>query len=141
MDQNELEETDDDFVVEITNLHQDDKEGTSNTLHFFMETWLLSPEYRKQRSIATAICMGLALLIVLFALFPVSRLFLRRSLPTYYFGLDANPPWGSLFVDGKHVALFSRGAYRLFSLPPGQHTLTCMLLHLRRSSAIFLCHW
>jgi len=129
MDQNELEEPHDDFVVEITNLPQDDEEGSSNTLRFFTETWLLSPKYRKQKTIATAICMGLALLIVLFALTPVSRLFPRGSPPTVepstsYFGLDANPPWGSLSVDGKRVALFSRGAYTLFSLPPGQHTLT-----------------
>src|SRR5712692_7098028 len=129
MDQNELEEPHDDFVVEITNLPQDDEAGSSNTLRFFTETWLLSPKYRKQKTIATAICMGLALLIVLFALTPVSRLFPRGSPPTVepstsYFGLDANPPWGSLSVDGKRVALFSRGAYTLFSLPPGQHTLT-----------------
>ncbi len=129
MDQNELEEPHDDFVVEITNLPQDDEAGSSNTPRFFMETWLLSPKYRKQKTIATAVCMGLALLIVLFALTPVSRLFPRGSPPTvepstYYFGLDANPPWGSLSVDGKRVALFSRGAYTLFSLPSGQHTLT-----------------
>src|SRR5258708_27052377 len=129
MDQNELEEPHDDFVVEITNLPQDDEAGSSKTLRFFTETWLLSPKHRKQKTIATAICMGLALLIVLFALTPVSRLFPRGSPPTVepstsYFGLDANPPWGSLSVDGKRVALFSRGAYTLFSLPRGQHTLT-----------------
>ncbi len=97
MDQNELEEPHDDFVVEITNLPQDDEAGSSNTLRFFTETWLLSPKHRKQKTIATAICMGLALLIVLFALTPVSRLFPRGSPPTVepstsYFGLDANPP-------------------------------------------------
>lgn len=129
MDQNELEEPQDDDVVEITNLNQDDEEGSSNTPRFFMETWLLSPKYRKQKTIATAVCMGLGLLIVLFALTPVSRLFPPGSPPTvepstYYFGLDANPPWGSLSVDGKRVALFSRGAYTLFSLPRGRHTLT-----------------
>ncbi len=129
MDQNELEEPQDDDVVEITNLNQDDEAGSSNTPRFFMETWLLSPKYRKQKTIATAVCMGLGLLIVLFALTPVSRLFPPGSPPTvepstYYFGLDANPPWGSLSVDGKRVALFSRGAYTLFSLPRGQHTLT-----------------
>src|SRR5215469_3991743 len=129
MDQNELEEPHDDFVVEITNLYQDDEEGSAKTPRFFIETWLLSPRYRKQKTMATAICVGLALLIVLFALTPVSRLFLRGSPPTvepstYYFGLDANPPWGSLSVDGKRVALFSRGAYTLFSLPRGQHALT-----------------
>src|SRR5258707_3892769 len=129
MDQNELEEPQDDDVVEITNLNQDDEAGSSNTRRFFMEPWLLSRKYRKQKTIATAVCMGLALLIVLFALTPVSRLFPRGSPPTvepstYYFGLDANPPWGLLSVDGKRVALFSRGAYTLFSLPRGQHTLT-----------------
>ena len=129
MDQNELEEPHDDDVVEITHLHQDDEAGSANTPRFFTQTWLLSPKYRKQKTIAAAMCMGLALLIVLFALTPVSRLFLGGSPPTVepstsYFGLDANPPWGSLSVDGKRVALFSRGAYTLFSLPPGQHTLT-----------------
>ena len=129
MDHNELEEPHDDDVVEITTLHQDDEEGSANTPRFITQTWLLSPKYRKQKTIAAAMCMGLALLIVLFAMTPVSRLFLRGSPSTVepsisYFGLDANPPWGSLSVDGKRVALFSRGAYTLFSLPPGQHTLT-----------------
>jgi hypothetical protein len=129
MDQNELDEPPDDFAVGITDLPQDDEEGSATTPRFFMATWLRSPRYRKQKTIATAICMGLALLIVLLALTPVSRLFLGGSPPTvepstYYFGLDANPPWGSLSVDGKRVALFSRGAYTLFSLPRGQHTLT-----------------
>jgi len=96
MDHNELEEPQDD-VVEITNLNQDGEEGSANTPRFFTQTWLLSPKYRKQKTLAAAICMGLALLIVLFALTPVSRLFLRGSPPTvepstYYFGLDANPP-------------------------------------------------
>ncbi len=68
MDQNELEEPHDDFAVEITNLHHDNEEGSSRTPRFFMEPWLLSPKYRKQKTIATAIGMGLALLIVLFAL-------------------------------------------------------------------------
>jgi hypothetical protein len=129
MDHNELEEPPDDFVVEITHLNQDDEEGSSNALRFFTETRVLSPRYHKQRTIAAATCMGLVLLIVLFALTPVSQLFLNGSPPTvvpatYYFGLDAHPPWGSLSVDGKRAALFSRGAYTLFSLPPGQHTLT-----------------
>jgi hypothetical protein len=129
MDQNELNEPHDDFAVEITNLPHDDEEGSSRTPRFFAETWLLSPKYRKQKTIVATIGMGLALLIVLFALTPVSQLFLRGSPPpvepsTYYFGLDANPPWGSLSVDGKRVALFSRGTYTLFSLPRGQHTLT-----------------
>ena len=82
MDHNELEEPYDDDVVEITNLHQDDEEGSANTPRFFTQSWLLSPKYRKQKTIAAAMCMGLALLIVLFALAPVSRLFLRGSPPT-----------------------------------------------------------
>src|SRR5260221_8193387 len=129
MDYNELEEPQDDDVVEITNLNQDGEEGSSNAPRFFMETRLLSHKYRKQKTIAAATCMGLVILIVLFATTPVNRLFLRGSPPTvepstFYFGLDANPPWGSLSVDGKRVALFSKGAYTLFSLPHGQHTLT-----------------
>lgn len=129
MDQNELDEPRDDFTVEITNLRERDEESSLRTPRFFVESWLFSPRYRKQKTIATAICIGLALLIVLFALTPVSQLILHRSPPTfapstYYFGLDANPPWGSLSIDGKRVALFSRGAYTLFSLSPGQHTLT-----------------
>ncbi len=129
MDQHELDEPHDDFAVEITNLHQEDEEGSSRPPRFFVETWLLSPRYRRQKAMAAVIGMGVALLIILFALTPVSRLFLRGSPPpvepaTYDFGLDANLPWGSLSVDGKRVTLISRGAYTLFSLPPGQHTLT-----------------
>ncbi len=127
MDQNELDEPQGNFDVEITNLDQGGEEDSSHTPRF-TKTRLLSPSYRKQKTIATVICVGLALL-VLFALTPASRLFLHGPSPTvepssYYFGLDANPPWGSLSVDGKRVALISRGAYTLFSLPPGQHTLT-----------------
>ena len=44
MDQNELEEPHDDDVVEITNLNQDDEEGSSNTPRYFTQTWLLSPQ-------------------------------------------------------------------------------------------------
>jgi hypothetical protein len=115
MDQNELEEPHDDDVVEITHLHQEDEAGSANTPRFFTQTWLLSPKCRKQKTIAAAMCMGLALLIVLFALTPVSRLFLGGSTPTVepstsYFGLDANPPWGSLSVDGKRVAEIATGA-------------------------------
>ena len=108
MDHNELEEPHDDDVVEITHLHQDDEAGSANTPRFFTQTWLLSPKYRKQKTIAAAMCMGLALLIVLFALTPVSRLFLGGSPSTSYFGLDANPPGDrclSTEVDSRNVSL------------------------------------
>ena len=136
MDQNEPREQDkldersepgSDFDVEITDLDQRDEERSTHTPRSFVKGWLLSPRNRGQNTIATLICAGLALLI-LFALTPASQLFQRQSSPTaspptYYFGLDANPPWGTLTVDGKRVALISRGGYALFGLLPGQHTL------------------
>jgi len=129
MDHNELEELHDDAAVEITDLNQDGEEGSANAPRCFTETWLFSHRYRKQRTIVTATCIGLMLLIILFAVTPVNRLFLHGSPPTSkpassFFGLDANPPWGSLSVDGKHVVLISRGGYAVFSLQHGQHTLT-----------------
>lgn len=129
MDHNEWEEPREDLVVEVTNLDKvDDEESSSSSPSTFTRSWLLSSRYRKQRTIATATFVGLALLMVLFTIVPLRRLFLP-GLPTtesstYYFGLDANPPWGDLSADGKRVALFARGAYTLFSLPRGQHTLT-----------------
>ena len=128
MEQNELEEPHDDFVVEITDVHQDDNERSPKTPRCFRETWALFPRYRRQ-TMAVAIWMGLALLIVVFALPPGSQFFLSGLPSTVepslsYFGLDANPPWGSLLVDGKRAALSSRGAYTLFRLPRGHHTLT-----------------
>ena len=68
MDQNELDKAHDDFPLEITNLPQDDEEGSAKTPRFFMATWLRSPRYRKQQTIAIALGLGLALLIVLFVL-------------------------------------------------------------------------
>ena len=129
MDSNELEELDDDAAVEITDLHQDDEEGSANVPRFFTGNWLFSRRYRKQRNIVAAICSGLMLLIILFTVTPVNRFFFHGSTVTSkptstFFGLDANPPWGSLSVDGKRVAVISRGAYTIFSLQNGQHTLT-----------------
>src|ERR1700694_974020 len=129
MDHNEWEELREDLVVEITNLDKvDDEERSSSSLRTFTRSWLLSSRYRRQRTIATATFVGLTLLMVVFTIVPLKRLFLPGlSTPessTYYFGLDANPPWGDLSVDEKRVALFTRGAYTLFSLARGQHTLT-----------------
>ena len=129
MDQDELEDLHDDGAVEITDLNQDDEEGSANAPRFFTGNWLFSHRYRKQRSIVAALCIGLMLLIVLFVVTPVNQLFPHGSPATSkptstFFGLDANPPWGSLSVDGKRVALLSKGGYAVFSLQNGRHTLT-----------------
>ncbi|HLX56827.1 MAG TPA: hypothetical protein VKR83_07370 [Ktedonobacteraceae bacterium] len=129
MDRNEYEEPREDLAVEITDLNEDgDDESSSISPSLFTGSWLLAPEYRKRRRIATVAFVGLAILVVLFTTTPFRQLFMHASSTTeqstYYYGLDANPPWGHLSVDGKRVALISKGAYTLFSLPRGQHTLT-----------------
>ncbi len=129
MDQNELEEPREDLVVEITDLDKrGDEESSSRSPRLFTGSWFLSPRYRKQRTIVTATFVALAILIILFSTTPIRQI-ITQVLPTteqstYYFGLDANPPWGHLSVDGKSVALMSTGAFTLFSLPRGRHILT-----------------
>jgi hypothetical protein len=127
MDHSEREEPREEFVVEVTNLDKvNDEESSSSST--YTRPRFLSSRYRKQRTLAIATFVGLALLTVLFTTVPLKRLF-PPGVPaagssTYYFALDAKPPWGNLSVDGKRVALFARGSYTLFSLPRGQHTLT-----------------
>jgi hypothetical protein len=129
MDHHQWEEQPEEDAVEITDLNQDGEASSSASHRFYIKAWLFSPRYRKQKAVFATICAGLALLVVLWALTPINRLFQRGPLPTtgpssYNFTLDANPPWGWLSIDGKRAPLFSRGAYTLFSVPPGQHSMT-----------------
>lgn len=132
MDHHQLEQPQDDESVEITDLKQDGERGSSTPSRRFMASWLLSNKRRRRGVFLAVACLGLALLIVLIAQTPISGLFPGAPSPNappvstitplaYTFGLDANPPWGTLSVDGKRVAL--RGTDRLFSLKSGQHTL------------------
>lgn len=129
MDHNEPEEPRESFDVEIINLDSaDDKKHSSNAPGSFLLAWVRSPTLSRQRTIVTSMLIILAFLILLFAIAPVRQLFLPASPPatapsTYYFGLDANPPWGYLTVDGKRASLLSRGNYTLFRISAGQHTL------------------
>lgn len=132
MDHHQLEQPSDDESVEITDLNQDGERDSSGAPRRFMANWLLSTKRRRRGAFLVAACLGLALLIVLIAQTPISGLFpgapslyappVSSITPlTYTFGLDANPPWGTLSVDGKRVT--PRGTDRLLSLQRGQHTL------------------
>ncbi len=132
MDHHQLDQPQDDESVEITDLKQEGEKSSFTAPRRFMTSWLLSNQRRRRGAFLVGACMGLALLIVLIARTPISGLFpgaLSPNAPpvptitplTYTFGLDANPPWGTLFVDGKRATL--RGTDRLFSLKSGQHTL------------------
>src|SRR5580700_308948 len=129
MSQNEIEKPRDEGAVEITDLDKVSKDETlSSSPPLFVKSWFLSPRYRRQRTITIGAFVVLAILVILFSNPSVNHLFMRASPTTgpstYYFGLDANPPWGHLLVDGTSVPLLSTGAYTLFSLPRGRHTLT-----------------
>ncbi|MFL5626984.1 MAG: hypothetical protein ACJ788_15480 [Ktedonobacteraceae bacterium] len=129
MDRNGLEEPEDDLAIEITDLDEVAAgQGSTRFPRLFTVPWFISHKYQKPVTIATTAFIVLALLIILLSTTPLRLLFMQ-ALPaseqaTFSVRLEANPPWGRLLVDGKSVALISRGASLLFSVPGGQHRLT-----------------
>ena len=129
MEHNEPEKAEENVEVEIISLDEtDDEKKALDARISFLHSWVRSPAFSRQRTMLTSVLIGLAFLILFFAIAPVRQLFLSATPPatrpsTYYFGLDANPPWGYLSVDGKRVTLLSRGNATLFSVAAGHHTL------------------
>src|ERR1700692_3330497 len=83
MHRNENEEPREDLVVEITDLNEGgDDESSSSSPRLFTGSWLLGPEYRNHRTIATVTLVGLAILLVLFTTSPFRQLFMRASSTT-----------------------------------------------------------
>ena len=125
----EIEWADDDFEVEITDLD----EPSSNFPGF--QRILIKPDSfsRRFRAAAMMAMTGMmALALLLLAAPPVQQWFRHVALATpmvepgvNFFPVQANPPWGHLFVDGHAVSLSSSGGPLSFvDLSPGQHELT-----------------
>jgi hypothetical protein len=128
MNHNEIEEPGEDLEIEITDLDEVDTDGGSpRSPHLFMEPRFISRKYRKPVTIATPTFIVLAMLLLVLSTSPLKLLFTQTSLSsgpeTFSLSLDANPPWGQLYVDGQSVTL-NKGAYPQFSITRGQHRLT-----------------
>jgi hypothetical protein len=75
-------------------------------------------------TVATAALFVLAVLLILLSIAPIRQFLIPAPVQTTFsYQLDANPPWGHLFVDGQAVKMTSGGLYPLFSLTRGTHTL------------------
>jgi hypothetical protein len=128
MNHNEIEESGKDFEIEITDLDEIDASGGSpRPPRLFMEPRFISRKYRKPVTITTTAFIVLAMLLLLLSTSPL-KLFFTQRLPstgpaTFSLRLDANPPWGHLYVDDQSVTL-SKDAYPQFSVARGRHRLT-----------------
>ena len=128
MNHNEIEEAGKDLEIEIIDLDEVDTDGGSpRSPRLFMEPRFISRKYRKPVTLATTAFIVLAMLLLLLSTSPLKLLF-TQTLPstgpaTFSLSLDANPPWGQLYVDGQSVAL-NKSAYPQFSVARGQHRLT-----------------
>ncbi len=123
MKQNEHEEAQDDFELEITSL--DDVVGERPAVAGLPQRPLLFlRRHRKLATFATAGFVVLAILLLLYSIAPIRQLLNPPGQQTTFsYHLDANPPWGSLSVDGQVVSVPTDRSYPLFSLTRGQHTL------------------
>ncbi len=66
----------------------------------------------------------LAILLILFSIAPIRQFLIPAPVQTTFdYRLNANPPWGHLFVDGHLVKISSNTVFPLFSLTRGKHTL------------------
>ncbi|HEU0004292.1 MAG TPA: hypothetical protein VFQ36_25540 [Ktedonobacteraceae bacterium] len=123
MKHNEGDEAQDDFEFEITSLDETDGDAPHvarlpEKPVFFLRT------HRKLVTAATTGVVVLAILLIVFSIAPIRQLFTPTvEQTTFYYRLDANPPWGHLFVDGQAVKMTSSEAYPLFTLTRGKHTL------------------
>src|SRR5581483_459624 len=125
MRHNESDETRDDFEFEITSLDETDG-NTPRAARLPEQPVFFLRRHRKLVTAATTGVVVLAILFILFSIAPIRQFFIptaQQAQTTFYYRLDANPPWGHLFVDGQAVKMDSAGAYPLFTLTRGKHTL------------------
>ncbi len=120
----EREELQDDLEFEITSLDETDG-GAPATADLPEKPVLFLRKHRGPVTVATTALIVLAMLLILFSVSPVRQFFMPAAVQTTFsYRLDANPPWGHLFVDGQAVKKTSGGGiYPLFSLTRGKHTL------------------
>jgi len=123
MRNSELEGPQDDLDVEITDLDKADGDRPV-AARLPEKPVLLLRKHRGLVTVATTGLVVLALLLILFSIAPIRQLFTPAvQQTTFYYRLDANPPWGHLSVDGRAVRMTSAEVYPLFSLTRGKHTL------------------
>lgn len=123
MNQNEHEESQDDFELEISSLDGEAGE-TPLAARVPQKPLLFLRGHRMLATFATASVIALAILLLLFSIAPIRQLLNPAGQQaTFSYYLDASPPWGSLSVDGQNVSVPSGKSYPLFSLTRGQHTL------------------
>lgn len=128
MNDRETESRQDDLEVEITDLDnaRDERQSPARVSH----PGLLSRQRRVPLTIATIIIVFLAAIVIAASTPELRQLFAQNfsTVPptraaSLYYQLEANPPWGHLFVDGKQARLLSAGDSTLVYLTPGQHEL------------------
>src|SRR5260370_22701991 len=123
MRNSELEGPQDDLDVEITGLDKADADRPV-AARLPEKPVLLLRKHRGLVTVATTGLVVLALLLILFSIAPIRQLFTPAvEQTTFYYRLDANPPWGHRFVDGQAVRMNATVVYPLFTLTRGQHTL------------------
>lgn len=132
MDEHKTELPDnEDIEVEITDL--DEGKAAADTRHTARvtgRTLTFARRHQRPLSFATLAVMALATLIIVFSATHTQQLSTVGSTAsptaepaTFTYMLDASPPWGHLFVDGKATSILSAGADPHFSLTRGKHTL------------------
>ncbi|MGH2493561.1 MAG: hypothetical protein ACRDIV_02550, partial [Ktedonobacteraceae bacterium] len=125
MQHNENDKGLDDFELEITGLDETDTD-TPRAACLPEKPVFFLRAHRKLVTAATSAFVGLAILLIVFSIAPIRQFFTptpEQVQTIFYYRLDANPPWGHLFVDGQRTKMTSSGAYPLFSLTSGKHTL------------------
>lgn len=124
MNQNEHEDSQDDFELEITGL--DDMAGeTPPVIRAQQKSLFFLRRHRRLATFATTCFIALVVLLLLFSIAPTRQLLNPAGQQnTFSYRLDASPPWGHLSVDGQVVSIASGRNYPLFNLARGQHTLS-----------------
>lgn len=119
----ESEEPQDDLEFEITDLDKADGDGPV-AARLPEKPVLLLRKHRGLVTVATTGLVVLALLLILFSIAPIRQLFTPAvQQTTFYYRLDANPPWGHLYVDGRAVRMNATEVFPLITLTRGKHTL------------------
>ena len=124
MKHNESYEAQDDFEFEITSLDETG-DDTLRAARLPEKPVFFLRRHRKLVTAATTGIVVLAILLIVFSIAPVRQFVTpaQQVQTTFYYRLDANPPWGHLYVDGQAIKMASAGAYPLFTLTRGKHTL------------------
>lgn len=132
MDKHDPEEVQNEQDVEITDLDEASAGSRLPSLVSRLELLLLDRRYRRPVTFATAAVALLTVVLILVNTVPV-----RTSGPSsgleplaqtgqpsnYTYIIQANPPWGHLFVDGHAARLYPDQGFQSIILSTGRHEL------------------